>query len=420
MVDQLLGMRKYILLFCVLLSSTFVFASDEDDLKQIRSLIKDNLPEAKSLALNLKERLKDSSNEDSYFRTNYLLGYIYKEEGDFGKAIIYYLESIRLAENSSSDFTEDLISLYNRCAIIYRQFKAYDLATEYYSKGKILAQESGDEKMINLLNFNLTGVYIDNELYDEALELLDANLILAKKLNYKIDDHYNRIASVYLKLKEYDKALTYYSLLEEVTSNENYEMLGYLYHNMALAFEGLGEDKIHTENLYRKSIKLKKQHTNNSILFSSYFDLGRFMYESDRVIESIEYFDLAIGIIDNRSSVPSEIDVYKYKANALFAMEKYNEAKVFEDVYASKLNQYLELQENIQDSDKKYNMDLITKRYFDEVAKQERIASILFYSKLISGSLLALLLLTIGMNWYQKVKLRKNIVRELMALKMID
>ena len=413
-------MRKIILLFYALLLSAFVFASDKDDLNQIRSLITNDLPEAKSLALELKEKLKNSAEGESYFRTNYLLGYIYKEEGDYGKAIIYYLESIRLAENSSTDFTEDLISLYNRCAIIYRQFKAYDLATEYYAKGIELAGESGDEKMMNLLNFNLAGVYIDNELYDEALKLLNENLTLAKKHNYKIDDHYNRIASVYLKLKEYDKALTYYNLLEGITSNENYEMLGYLYHNMALAYEGLGENRIYTENLYRKSIELKKQHSNNSILFSSYFDLGRFMYESDRVIESIEYFDLAIELIDNRSTVPSEIDVYKYKANALFAMEKYNDAKAFEDVYASKLNQYLELQENIQDSDKKYNMDLITKRYFDEVAKQERIASILFYSKLISGSLLALLLFTIGLNWYQKVKLRKSIVQELMALKIID
>ncbi|WP_370087193.1 tetratricopeptide repeat protein [Ekhidna sp.] len=413
-------MRKFILLFCLLLSSTFVSASDEDDLKQIRSLIKNDLSEAKSLALTLKEKLKTSAEGESYFRTNYLLGYIYKEEGDFGKAIIYYLESIRLAENSSADLTEDLISLYNRCAIIYRQFKAYDLATEYYTKGIALAHKIGDQQMINLLNFNLAGVYIDNELYEEALNSLNQNLTLAKKLNYKVDDHYNRIASVYLKLEDYEKALTYYSLLEDVTSNENYEMLGYLYHNMALAYEGLGEDRNHTENLYRKSIELKKQHDNNTILFSSYFDLGRFMLESGRVAESIEYFDLAIEIIDNKTSIPSEIDVYKLKANALFELERYNDAKFFEDAYAAKLNQYLELQENIQDSDKKYNMDLITKRYFDEVAKQERIASILFYSKLISGSLLALLLFTIGLNWYQKVKMRKGIVRELMALKVID
>ena len=64
-------------------------------------------------------------------------------------------------------------------------------------------------------------------------------------------------------------------------------------------------------------------------------------------------------------------------------------------------------------------MDLITKRYFDEVAKQEQVASILMYSKLISGTLLFLLLFSLWYNWYQKARLRKSIAQELIDLKMI-
>ncbi|MEQ9302736.1 MAG: hypothetical protein RJQ14_02380 [Marinoscillum sp.] len=112
--------------------------------------------------------------------------------------------------------------------------------------------------------------------------------------------------------------------------------------------------------------------------------------------------------------------MYKLLANCYFEKNLYAESKKYEDLYSESLNNFLKTQEDIQETDRRYNMDLITKRYFDEVAKQEKIATILFYSKLISGTLLALLLFTIGFNWYQKVKLRKNLVRDLMALKMID
>ena len=330
------------------------------------------------------------------------------------------MESIRFAENSNLDLTEDLISLYNRAAIIYRQFKAFDLANEYYEKGIALANQTNNSRMIVLLNFNHAGVFIDNSLYDKALEKLNSNLPYAKEINYKLDDYYNRIASAYLKAKDYNKALQYYSKLQDLVPVTDFEMLGYLNHNIALAYEGLS-DNYKTKSHYLKSIDFKKKHHDKTILFSSYFDLGRFLFESGEIDQSLTYFNKAIESVGEKQSLtPSEIEVYKLKANALFHQEKYIEAKGFEDAYTDKLNEYLDLQELVQDSDKSYNMDLITKRYFDEVAKQERIASILFYSKLISGTLLELLLFTVGFNWYQKVQLRRGIVKELVKLKIVD
>lgn len=411
---------RNILFLLFTLTSVFAFANAQDELSQIRTFLKnDELAKAKELALDLKERTKDRPDSEDYFRVNYLLGYIFKEDGDFGKSIIYYLESIRLAENSDQDFTSDLISLYNRSAIIYRQFKAYELAEEYYSKGIDLAVETGNKKMITLLNFNRAGVLIDNERYDEALQLLSDNIDLANELDYKLDDYYNRTASVYLKLHDYRMALDYYLKLEGLVSSTDFEMLGYLRHNMALAYEGLGRYN-DAEAFFVESITLKKQDKDKSLLFTSYFDLGRLKYHLNEFDDALANFNLAIDVIPNNSLTPKEIEVYKFKANALFQNKRYVEAKSFEDQYANQLNQYLEVQEKVQDSDKSYNMDLITKRYFDEVAKQERIAKILFISKLISGSLLALLLFTIGLNWYQKVQLRKSIIQDLINLKVVD
>lgn len=398
----------------------YVSASSQDDLAQVRAYLKEShLTEAKNLALEIKDSLEKNPQKEEYFRVNYLLGYIYKEEGDFGKAIIYYLESIRLAEENKEAFSSDLASLYNRCAIIYRQFKAYDLANEYYMKGIDLANAMGDQKMLVRLNFNFAGVYIDNEQYEEALNLLNKHLPLAKELDYKLDDYYNRIASVYLKSDRYSQALENYDILESLVKPNDYEMQGYLYHNMGLAYQGLGNND-YTERFLVKSIELKKKHTDSTILFSSYFDLGQHKFNIGAIDESLAYFNLAINTINDNPVTPSQFEVYKSKANALFQNSEYLEAKTYEDLYTGKLNDYLDLQEDLQEFDRKYNMDLITKRYFDKVARQERISDILLYSKAISGSLLALLLMTVGYNRYQKIKLRRSILEDLIRLKVVD
>ena len=103
-----------------------------------------------------------------------------------------------------------------------------------------------------------------------------------------------------------------------------------------------------------------------------------------------------------------------YSVNNDILGQKYSE------LYYNKVQEYLDSQDEIQQQDKEYNFDLITKRYFDEVESQERIASIMQTSKISIGVLVALLLVTIAYHRFDKVRVRRNIEKELTSLQLFD
>ncbi|WP_421762622.1 tetratricopeptide repeat protein [Ekhidna sp.] len=415
-------MRKF-LLFFFLLSSLISLASYQDDFDQVRNLISSDIAKAKELALSLRERTINDSNEDALFRINYLLGYIYKEEGDFGKSIIYYLEAIRYAENSGKkEYQSDLASLYNRCGIIFRQFKSFELAEEYYEKSTQHSLITGDTTSFIRTQYNISSLLRDQGKHSSAIEKLEEILILTSIQNKKYFEILNRLSMTYFDLGDYERS-SYYSkkLLDECA--DHLKLIGYSNHILAKVAIKKGHYIKAQEYLDHALVVLsnsKETKTEKKSVFEVLVDLGLSSYKLGDLTSTLTYYTNAEKLIPEVTQQVDFFHVYKNIADVHFELANYNEAKEYEDLYSRSLNSYLKLQEEIKNSDKRFNIDLITKRYFDEVAKQERIASILFYSKLISGSLLALLLLTIGYNWYQKIRLRRSIIEELTELKVIS
>ena len=87
--------------------------------------------------------------------------------------------------------------------------------------------------------------------------------------------------------------------------------------------------------------------------------------------------------------------------------------------YFEHVQDFIASQNEVQKKDKEYNFELITKRYFDNVEKQDRVASIMMYSKISTGGLVLLLILVVMYYQIEKHRLRKSIERELRTLKVI-
>lgn len=352
-------------------------------------------------------------------QSNFICAYIYdKVKGDYGKAIIFYLEAIRNAEESTYERVNvDLISLHKNCGVIFRKFNSYPLAEEYYKKALSIAHSIQDRKEIASINFNVAGLLMDQKRYNDAISILD-DLITNTDFDSKDYWKYNNRLGIALyessyydqAVKAHDNSLKYAEL--------SLELRAYTIHNIGRCFAAQNNDEMALAS-FNKALELKNQLTDKTVLFSTYSELGQLAFKNDEIKKSLFYFNEAEKHIDEITDL-DHFELYKLKADALFRLNSFNEAKRYEDLYSKNLNNYLHLQTEIQETDKRYNMDLITKRYFDEVEKQERIASILLYSKLISGTLLMLLLLSVGYNWYQKTKLRRSIVRELIDLKILD
>ena len=385
----------------------------------ISSLIYQYPDSAYSLAQGLMNDALYRNDKYGIVQSNFILAFIHDEiREEYGKAIIYYLEAIRHADQSTYEHAKkDLISLHKNCGAIFRKFKVYSLAEEYYNKALAYALEiQNNEKKLSI-NFNIANLFMDQKRYKEAVKILD-DLIVHTHIDSKNYWKYsNRLGIVLYESGDFEAAIDAHNNSLAYSSLSN-ELRGYTIHNIGKCFASL-DDFENAYSYFYQALQIKHQLDDKSALFSTYSELGDLVFRNGDVKMALYYFDEAEKYIDQITDI-NRYELLKSKADVLFALKKFNEAKKYGDLYAERLNDYLKIQEKIQQADKSINMNLITKRYFDNVDRQERISSILFYSKLISGTLLGLLLFTIGFNRYRKAQLRKSIVKSLIDFKFID
>jgi len=417
-------MRKSILCYlCIFYAiGGYSFAGGlESNLDSINTLVKTNeLAKAKSYINSLKEAYDGKKNYLWHTKSNLLLGEIHRNEGEFGKAIIYNLEAIRFSRKANyAELTKDLASLYNRCGIIFKNFNSYDLAEEYFFKGLEHSRILQNQELHLILNYNLAGLYRETKDYNKAIQILTASL---EKLQIGSKDYFdfnNRLALTYRKSGQFENAIKIHLDLIDRLSTDNLSKRASYHHNLAKSYKA-AKDYDNALIHYTKAIDYKRQISSRRSLFSSYFGIAETHYQLSEYHLSADFFKKAEELLPLQRLHPDYFEIYKACANLNYKLRYYEKSKYYEDLYSDKMNEYLEIQADIQETDQRYNMDLITKRYFAEVDKQERIADILMYSKLTSGGLLTLLLLVIAYHRYQKILLRRNIERELIALKIID
>ncbi|WP_425391928.1 tetratricopeptide repeat protein [Ekhidna sp.] len=396
----------------------------KEKVKQIVKVSKSDFDSSIVMANDLLDESKEQDFDEGIVQSYFTLAYLYKNNGDYAKSIIFYLEAIRYAEDSDYEGVQaTLSSLYKNSGNIFREFNSHSLAREYFEKSIRIAEKLNDIHQVISNKYNLSGVFLDEEDYSGAAFLLESLLQMEEASESKLYyDILNRLAYAHLKNNDFESAATYAKVIVDSTSVAKPKLVAFAYHNLGAVASK--KEEFQLSNQYFNSgleyIIKEENLVDKTAEFELLHNQGRNLVLWDKSEEALKVYHTAESMIPTLTQQPKYFELYQDIATVYFDMKDYDLSKKYTDLYSESMNKYLELKEEIQQTDKSYNMDLITKRYFDEVAKQERIASILFYSKLISGTLLALLLMTIGYNWYQKVKLRKSIVQELMDLKVIN
>ena len=416
-------MKRFLSFIIVFFFFSYSFASDtEENLKTIRSYFGNNWDSARLLSKELLVQAEKKDDSYGIVKANLYLGFILSEQKDYAKSVLYCLEGIRQAEERDYEgIHKDKLWLRKNIAITFRKFEANSLATKYNLEAIEIAISNDITKQIISLKLNQALVYQSNDQYAEAIQFLTDILPLIEEDNFfRRSEIVNQIGLIYLESKDFDKAEEYFEKVLKIPS-ENPLYKAKSLHNLGEIHYELGDVEKSIDYL-RQAITLmsSESQVNNYGIFLSYRNIGRYLSEVGQEDEALEFLKKAEEIASYAEHDPSSFKIYRTFSNIYYSKGLNELGEKYINTYVSKTEDFLETQEEIQRKDKEYNFDLITKRYFDEVAKQEKIASILFYSKTISGSLLFLLLLTVGYNRYQKVQLRKHIVRELVELKMID
>lgn len=403
----------FLILFCSAL------AHDLDrDLNRAYALLDSDLDSASIVAKDILEYSRESADLFGEVQACFILAYTSNEMADYGAAVVYYLEAIRKAEIAEYETVlQDKISLRKNIANIFRRFQANGLAIKYNLEGIEIAKEANDVNQIKSIGLNLGLVYENDQQYSLGLQTFEDLLEIAD-FNLRLD-LLNQIGIIYLKLENYDKAQSVFKELEKIAP-VGHTLSAKAKHNLGEILYQNG-DVDHSVELLRQSVAIFESNGDKDLFgsFNSFHTLGTYLVQLNEFEAGEKYLLRAIELFDFASHKPKSFEVYKTISNFYFQQGDRDKGSFYQDRYFHVSQEYIERQQEIQKKDKEYNFELITKRYFDDVKKQDRMASILMYSRISSGGLVFLLLMVIAYYQMEKRRLRKSIELELKALKMV-
>lgn len=145
-----------------------------------------------------------------------LIGVVYRNIGNYDKAIGYYKNALHFAEESND--SSQIAYSYNNIGGIYRLVGNYPLTLEYVLKALKIFESMNDKEGMAFCTINIGLVYKNQQDFTKALEYLNYTLKLREVIKDKSGKALalNLIAETYVDLNKIDPALKYYYESENV------------------------------------------------------------------------------------------------------------------------------------------------------------------------------------------------------------
>ena len=379
----------------------------------------DDYEGTKSAALEVLEQAKVSKDYTYMCKLYYLLGYISEYSDDFGMAIIYYLEGSRYGQLSTdSNIHKTVISIHKNLATVLGDFKHYQLAYKFIDEGVEIAQAHSEEKQVESLLNNKIHELLEEENYIMALNLIDSMRISFPNLSESRRVALNNKEGVaYHNLGQLDKAVLSYQKV--IDDSESYGLavyaicqqnIGSIYHEKGNLSEAVG--------MFRKSIEYCKSNNYGRWLFEGYQHLGE-TYVSLNVMDSaLFYFLKAIELVERGDQDAVSYEVYQLISQVYSEKGDFKTALKYKELYSLRLENYISQQEKITEDNQKYNIQLLTDRYFDLLAADKDQKDTERMAKFgISGTAFIFLSILLAMLYRQR-KTKQSLARELNLLEL--
>jgi len=362
----------------------------------------------------LLEVSKQVNNSDYIVKSYLIKGFLHSENEDFGKAVLSYLEGARYAETTNDiDTSKKLISIYKNLAIILGAYKHYDLAHRFNQKGLNVARKiSEHDQVINLLH-NDGYKYLEEEKYDSAISIFKRILIAQNPSFRKRLGLTNDLGLAYWNQGKLSKAsLEYGKILKYRDSVEDKEFIAKAIHNLALVM--IDEQKYEKAvSLLEETSVINSKHNYTSALFLNYKNLGKSWFYLNNRDKAIEYYLKAAKLFDEAYVDPEDYDIFGIIADFYETNNQPDLALQYEKQYNEHLASFIAKQKEIENLDKKYNMELLTQRYFDLLEVQEVHQQTMRDTKIGLGAGILIMLFIMSYLLYREHVRKIAITREL-------
>tara|TARA_R110002050_G_scaffold286169_2_gene436491 strand:- start:1127 stop:2896 length:1770 start_codon:yes stop_codon:yes gene_type:complete len=211
---------------------SFLLFQESDSLKyeKIEKLFKDGQDE--KCLINALELLKHNINEETKYKTTFLISEIFKINNNHTKSISYLKKALKILKEDNNN----LDSKYYQTTDLYLSKTYLNLGNEYlrlgkqdssiYFYNKTLEIKSLDKEFISYRAkalSNLSGVFMQDSLYDKAKEYVLEAITIHRTLNNKISEAaaLGNLASIYLGVNDFDKAKKTYNEALNLIKFEN-------------------------------------------------------------------------------------------------------------------------------------------------------------------------------------------------------
>lgn len=296
-----------------------------------------------------------------------------KNIADYSSSLESHLNALKLFSEAKD--TVGLILVYNNLGILYNdQDKFHDAESQFW-KGFKLAEFFNDENLLITSRSNVALNLHSQKRYAEALAQF--HIVLAYDLKedntYMISTSYNNVASSHLKLHILDSAL--------------------LYLDSAMKYKQISKDKFG--------------------LVITYANKAEAYYELNQNKRALEHLDTALVIAEEIQANKLKSDIYLKYHNVYLKLDRADSALHYYKLYHALTDSILNQDTEIALANVQRKFDLARK---DQELQQQALELVsikkteqLYFIALLS---LGIILLLIGISYFQIKKLNRNLQKQ--------
>ncbi|CAF4653032.1 unnamed protein product, partial [Rotaria socialis] len=255
---------------------------------------------------------RNITNEGTWFeqiRFNHQLGYIFRENGEFVKALSYYEKALDIQKANLPKNHSSLAPIYNNIASVCYSIGDFSRALSFYKTALDIELKSLPSDHRNLSNTynNLGSVHCSIGDYSIALQFFTKTLGIRQKT--LPDNHpdmasiYNNIGSVYNSLGEYTKALAHYQKaidIQEKTLLSTHIDLATSYSNIGITYNAMGDHEKALES-HKKALEIRTKSllSHHPDIALSYNNIGSVEIDMGHYTTALWYLEKALEVRDN-------------------------------------------------------------------------------------------------------------------------
>ncbi|RFM26260.1 histidine kinase dimerization/phosphoacceptor domain -containing protein [Deminuibacter soli] len=155
-----------------------------------------------------------------------LLGRIYYEQGDYKQALNYELMALKIATGSSDDNVRLICQINNNIGYTYLKLNENQKALQFFLQALRIAEQEKDNATVYLLAANVADTYLILNEPEQAVNFfhqITRKFEMPSSQKYESGDYgiSQTYLKIYLALKQYDKARYYCEQLIKQTQNPN-------------------------------------------------------------------------------------------------------------------------------------------------------------------------------------------------------